>query len=117
MLTLRCTLLRDTFEGALPDNPRLGEWPPSWMRLFSGLVSVAEEESDDALLHTLERSDPPEIYASDALLPAYRSAFVPTNDVGPTRHATLVARTNSEREWARAVPRSRQSGTAGRTWS
>lgn len=108
MLTIRCTLLRETFEGALPDNPRIAEWPPSWMRLFSALVSVARNGPDDALLQTLEQSDPPEIYASHALVPAYRVAFVPTNKVEDAQHTTLVARTSSEREWARAVPRSSQ---------
>lgn len=108
MLVLRCTLLRATFDGALPDDPRVAEWPPSWMRLFSALVSVAEVGRDDALLETLEGCDPPEIYASDTLRPGNRSAFVPTNDVGPTTHTTLPARTNSERGWARAVPKSRE---------
>jgi CRISPR-associated protein Csb2 len=77
------------------------------MRLFSALVSVAEEGRDDALLRTLEAAQAPEIHASEALLPPRRAAFVPTNEVQKdAKHATLVARTNSEREWARAVPRS-----------
>jgi CRISPR-associated protein Csb2 len=108
VLTLRCTLLGATFEGGEPDNPRLAEWPPSWMRLFSALVSVADEGPDDELLRALERSDPPEIYATAALRPGARSAFVPTNSTGPTKHTTLIARTNSERGWARAIPRSRE---------
>ena len=107
MLTLRCTLLGATFEGGSPDNPRIAEWPPSWMRLFSALVSIADEGWDDELLRTLERSDPPEIHATEALRPVWRSAYVPTNRTEPTTHSTLVARTNSERGWARAIPRSR----------
>lgn len=108
MLTIRCTLLRDTFEGALPDDPRQAEWPPSWMRLFSALVSVAEEGRDDALLRKLEVAESPEIHATEALMPTRRAAFVPTNEVQAVekaKHATLVARTNSERAWARAIPR------------
>lgn len=108
MLTLRCTLLGPTFEGGSPDNPRIAEWPPSWMRLFSALVSVADEGVDDDLLRKLERSDPPEIYATEALRPARRSAFVPTNRTERTTHTTLIARTNGERGWARAIPRSRE---------
>lgn len=108
MLTLRCTLLRETFEGGSPDNPRVAEWPPSWMRLFSALVSVAEEGRDDEVLRALERADPPEIYATEALRPRRRSAFVPTNRTEPTTHTTLIARTNSERGWARAIPRSQE---------
>ncbi len=107
MLTLRCTLLRDTFEGALPDNPRAAEWPPSWMRLFSALVSVADEGADDSLLELLEQADPPAIHASDALWPAARTAYVPTNAAAPPAHTTLPGRTNSERVWARVAPRSR----------
>jgi len=108
VLTIRCTLLRSTFEGGSADNPRVAEWPPSWMRLFSALVSVADEGVDDDLLRVLERSQPPDIHATEALRPAWRAAFVPTNRTEPTTHTTLIARTNSERGWARAIPRSRQ---------
>ncbi|MGQ0802455.1 MAG: type I-G CRISPR-associated protein Csb2 [Actinomycetota bacterium] len=107
MLTLRCTLLRQVFEGGAPDDPRTAEWPPSWMRLFSALVSVAEPEgADDDLLRRLESAALPEIHAT----PVHRSrrqAFVPTNKIqDETTHTNLPARTNGERIWARAIPRS-----------
>lgn len=106
MLTIRCTLLRRVFEGGSWDDPRTPEWPPSWMRLFSALVSVAEPASDDdALLRRLEAADPPEIMA-DEVTTTGRRAFVPTNALqNETRHATLIARTNAERVWARSAPK------------
>lgn len=110
MLTIMCTLLRDVFEGGAPDDPRVAEWPPSWMRLFSALVSVAEPGSeDDQVLRLLETAPPPEISASadDLTARTARSAYVPTNFlVSGGGHTTLVARTNSERSWARVAPRS-----------
>ncbi|MFW6034322.1 MAG: type I-U CRISPR-associated protein Csb2 [bacterium] len=109
MIAIRCTLLRDVFEGGRHDDPRRPEWPPSWMRLFSALVSVAEADTeDDEVLRALEASPPPAILASQHR-PQHRRAFVPTNmllDKGT--HTVLAARTNSERGWARAVPRSRE---------
>lgn len=108
MLTIRCTLLRDVFEGGAPDDPRVAEWPPSWMRLFSALVAVAEPDTpDDDLLRLLEQAPPPHVHASP-LARVSRSAFVPTNAVAgkPTGHTTMPGRTNSERSWARAVPKS-----------
>lgn len=109
MLALRCTLLRDAFEGGHPDDPRAAEWPPSWMRLFSALVSVAEPGSvDDVVLRRLEALQPPSIHATPAVR-FRRDAFVPTNSVlTKTRHTNLPGRTNGERTWARAVPRSRE---------
>lgn len=83
MLTIRCTLLRDTFEAGAWDDPTAAEWPPSPMRLFSALVAVADP-ADDKLLLRLEAMPPPEIHAPP-VLPAggaggwYRRAFVPTN--------------------------------------
>jgi CRISPR-associated protein Csb2 len=108
MLALECRLLRGVYEGARHDDPLTAEWPPSWMRLFSSLVAAADhvDAADDDLLVALEEAPPPEIRASPALRPRRRTAFVPTNAVGETSHATLVARTNNERSWARAVPRS-----------
>lgn len=76
------------------------------MRLFSALVSVADEGDRDILL-MLEGLDPPDIHASRQVSEHVRSAYVPTNKrQGETKHTTLAARTNSERSWARAVPRS-----------
>jgi CRISPR-associated protein Csb2 len=110
MLTLRCTLLRDTFEGSLPDDPRRAEWPPSWMRLYSALVAVANPGPDDGLLRTLETAGDPHIKAAEALMAPTRMAYVPTNHVfrnpEDAGHGTLVGRTSGEREWARAVPSS-----------
>lgn len=107
MLTIRCRLLRDTFEGGQADNPIAAEWPPSWMRLFSALVSVATPGQDDRALERLERLEPPTIVASPTLGSDYRRAYVPTNRVvGETKHATLPARINSERGWARVAPKS-----------
>jgi CRISPR-associated protein Csb2 len=107
MLQVRCTLLRDVFEGAEHDNPRVAEWPPSWMRLFCALVSVAAPGEDDHLLSLLEEADPPEILSSPASRTA-RSAYVPTNRRERRGgHTTLPARTNGERVWARAIPVSR----------
>ncbi len=104
MLVIGCTLLRDEFEGSRPDDPRSAEWPPSWMRLFSALVSVAEP-GDDEVLRRLEEADPPHICAPRALTVS-RSAYVPTNQIlKETRHTQLYARTNGERRWARAIPR------------
>lgn len=103
MLTIRCTLLTGTFEGGRHDAPAQVEWPPSWMRLFSALVSVSSED-EDALLRQVEVAAPPEIAVSSALSSTYREAFVPTNATVTTSHSTLVARTNSVRGWARAVP-------------
>lgn len=109
MLSIRATLLRDTFEGGDWTNPDAPEWPPSCMRLFSTLVAVADPQDpeDDALLQTLEAMPPPDIYAPEAIPGGtYRSAFVPTNSVtaggGST---TLPGRTNGERGWPRAIPR------------
>lgn len=107
-VTIRCTLLRDTFEGGRHDNPRVAEWPPSWMRLFSALVSVAAGEQDDPLLHRLESAAAPEIHAPRTVAPTHRFAFVPTNRTQTTQHTTLVGRTNSERGWARVAVPSRQ---------
>lgn len=110
MLTLECRLLREVYEAGRHDDPLTAEWPPSWMRLFCALVAVADHTSDlDAqVLRALEAADPPEIWASAVLRPDPRTAFVPTNTVTETTHARLVARTNNERSWARAVPRSDQ---------
>ena len=107
MLTLRCALLRGVFEGARPDDPRTAEWPPSWMRLFSALVSVAEPGTDDdVVLRRLEEADPPSIRATLALR-SRRDAYVPTNKVlNETKHTNLPGRTNGERTWARSIPRS-----------
>ncbi len=108
MLAIKCTLLTDTFEGGQPRNPTAAEWPPSWMRVFSALVSVADPGVDDDLLLMLEESDPPVIHAARNALMTHRSAFVPVNATGSTKHSTLVARTNSERGWARAIPQHRE---------
>jgi CRISPR-associated protein Csb2 len=105
VLAIRCCLLRAEFEGGLPDDPRNPEWPPSWMRLYSALVSVATDQ-DDVLLQALEEAPPPRIHAPEAYL-VRRTAFVPTNStVGETRHTVLFGRTNGERIWARAIPQS-----------
>ena len=94
------------FEGGQADNPVVAEWPPSWMRLFSALVSVATP-SDDRLLELFETFDPPDIIASETLGSDYRVAYVPTNRVvAETKHATLPARINSERGWSRVAPKS-----------
>lgn len=110
MLTITCILLRDVFEGGSPDDPRVAEWPPSWMRLFSALVSVAEPGSEhDEVLRLLETAPPPDIgtSADDLTARTARSAYVPTNSVVKAGgHTTLVGRTNSERSWARVAPRS-----------
>ncbi len=108
MITLRCLLLRRSFEGAQPRAPDVAEWPPSWMRLFSALVAVAEhaDPAEEALLRTLERAGAPEIHASDRLRPQPRTAFVPTNRVEKGTHSTLLGRTSGKRRWARAIPRS-----------
>lgn len=74
------------------------------MRLFSALVSVADAMSD-RVLRLLEEAAAPCIIASEALTPPRRRAFVPTNATVDTAHSTLVGRTNSERAWARSVPR------------
>lgn len=110
MLALQCQLLREVYEAARHDDPLAAEWPPSWMRVFSALVAVADHTADldAAVLEALEEAEPPEIWAGAALRPASRTAFVPTNAVTDTAHATLVARTNNERSWARAVPASSQ---------
>lgn len=108
MIAIRCTLLRDVFEGGRPDDPRRAEWPPSWMRLFSALVSVADPGSpDDAVLEALETAAPPLILAAEYHA-SRRAAFVPTNVVLNKQggHTVLAGRTNSERMWARAAPRS-----------
>lgn len=113
MLTIRCTLLRDTFEGGASDDPARAEWPPSPMRLFSALVAVADHASDvdEEVLRTLEALPPPEILAPPALVDegAYRRAFVPTNSVASGGGSTTFpGRTNGERGWPRAVPASPQ---------
>lgn len=110
MIAIRCTLLRDVFEGGRPDDPRQAEWPPSWMRLFSALVSVAEPESgDDDILRMLEAAEPPAILASQHRSQR-RRAYVPTNalQLDGGGHTVWAGRTNSERGWARTVPRSRE---------
>lgn len=110
MLTIRCTLLRDSFEGGASDDPRHAEWPPSPMRLFSALVSVADllNAATEQVLETLEAAPPPEIYAPQLVATSYRRAYVPINSVVAGRAAgDLPARTNGEpRGWARAVLRS-----------
>lgn len=105
MITIKATLLRDTFDGGRHDNPRASEWPPSWMRLFSALVSVAGEGETD-LLTALESAPPPVIHAPTQVS-SYRSSYVPTNATTDTTHTVLIGRTNSERGWARAAPKSR----------
>lgn len=111
MLAIRCSLLRATFEGARTDDPRSGEWPPSWMRVFCAMVSNADlsDERETATLARMESLEPPLI--SDCKhMQAFRSAFVPTNQ--PTKktdkpgHTVLPGRTNGERGWARTAPRS-----------
>lgn len=104
MLALRVTFLRATFEGGRHDDPGRAEWPPSVMRLFSALVAAAEPGRDDDLLRQMEAADPPEIARSEALTDR-RVAFVPLNARSETRHGVLVGRTNGERSWARALPR------------
>jgi CRISPR-associated protein Csb2 len=116
MLALRCQLLGDTFEGGAPDDPGAPEWPPSWMRLYSALVAVADHAvpSEVALLEKLEKLKPPAIVAdppalADAPEMAFeRQAWVPTNKVeGKDTATTLPGRKNGARSWARFVPRSR----------
>lgn len=110
MLAISCRFLRDTYEAERTDAPGVAEWPPSWMRLFSALVSVARPggKEDDAL-RVLEAAPAPEIRASPPreVLETRRMAFVPTNAVSAPRHSTLPARTNDERAWARVAPRRR----------
>jgi CRISPR-associated protein Csb2 len=110
LLAIGCWFLRDTYEAERTDAPGKAEWPPSWMRMFSALVSVARPASEeDGLLRALETAPHPEIRASSPreVLCARRTAFVPTNKVLPPHHSTLPARTNDERAWARAAPRRR----------
>jgi CRISPR-associated protein Csb2 len=108
VLALRCALLRDTFEAERADAPGLPEWPPSWMRLYSALVSVAHSGGpEDGVLRELERAQPPEVRVSpraDAL-PSRRTAYVPTNARHEPAHSVLPARTNATRTWARVAPR------------
>lgn len=106
MLKLRCTLLRDTFEGGRHDDPSTAEWPPSWMRVFSALVSVAgTSRAFDSVLQRLEAAGPPDILAANAVPSTRREAYVPTNAVQEvTAHGTLVGRTASVRAWARTAP-------------
>lgn len=108
MFGIQCTLLRDTFEGGRSRDPGTAEWPPSWMRVFSALVSVAEPGVDDDLLEMLEEAESPCIQASRNVRITHRTAFVPVNTIGDTKHSTLVARTNSETGWARAIPKHRK---------
>jgi CRISPR-associated protein Csb2 len=113
MLAIRCRLLRDTFEGAQPDDPGEPEWPPSWMRVFSALVAVADHDStaELALLNRLERLPAPVIGANplaqwmDPEMGTRRAAWVPQNALAVSGSASLVARSNGERTWARFVPR------------
>lgn len=113
MLAIRCRLLRDTFEGAQPDDPGEPEWPPSWMRIFSALVAVADHDSDAerALLARLEGLPAPVIGANplaawmDPEMGVRRSAWVPLNARADSGSASLVARKNDQRSWARFVPR------------
>lgn len=104
MLSIRCTLLRSVFEGGRPDDPRRPEWPPSWMRLFSALVSVAEDR-DDGLLEVLEAAPAPDLHFDAAVESSVRDAYVPTNRVLDGGHTTLIGRTNSDRSWARSLMR------------
>src|SRR5579875_811850 len=114
MLALRCTLLRDTFEGGEPEVRTRAEWPPSWMRLFSALVAVANHKASQErrLLERLETWPPPYIYAtplSSDGVEFLRTAWVPINSIPAPNKAgstALVGRQNLERAWARAVPRS-----------
>ncbi|WP_322797240.1 type I-U CRISPR-associated protein Csb2 [Tepidiforma sp.] len=114
MLVLCCRLLRDTFEGASPDDPAVAEWPPSWMRVFSALVAVARHSDDAevALLETLERLPPPAISADPASLAettelmSERRAWVPTNArKAGSAAGNLPGRSNDARGWARLAPR------------
>lgn len=108
MLALRCRLLRATYEAERADAPGVPEWPPHWMRLYSALVSVADEDgADDDLLRLLESAPPPEVRASPRpeVVETRRSAYVPTNRTEEPSHSTLPARKNATRAWARAAPR------------
>lgn len=115
MLAIRCQLLGETFEGGAPEDPGAAEWPPSWMRLFSALVAVADhtDPPEVELLEKLEQLQPPAIVAdppalADAPEMAFeRQAWVPTNKVeGKDATTTLPGRKNAARGWARFVPRS-----------
>lgn len=114
MLVISCRLLRDTFEGASPEDPAVAEWPPSWMRVFSALVAVARhgDPAEVALLETLERLPPPAISAEPASLleatdlMSERQAWVPTNALkADSASANLPGRSNGARGWARFSPR------------
>ncbi|MGI8517048.1 MAG: type I-G CRISPR-associated protein Csb2 [Acidimicrobiia bacterium] len=106
MIAVRCQLLLAPFEAGEWNNNDRWEWPPSWMRLFSAMVSVAQSPVDDELLRFLENSPPPDLVASEAL-GFRREAYVPLNSTGATKSGVLPARTNGERSWARAIPRDR----------
>lgn len=115
MVALRCILLRDTFEGSHADAPSEAEWPPSWMRLYSALVSVADHSSEEELLllETIERwpapiihADPP-TFAETPQMSFRRTAWVPQNTIANGGSGALVGRVNGERSWSRFVPRSR----------
>jgi len=116
MLVIRCTLLRDTFEGGDPSSPDFPEWPPSWMRLFSAMVAAADLRSEEerSLLQRLENLPPPSIAAIPVTVErgaeTVRRAWVPVNgvesDPQDSTSTTLPARKNLERTWSRFAPRS-----------
>lgn len=114
MFVLRCRLIGETFEGGSPDSPNLPEWPPSWMRLFSALVAVADHGDADEvkLLEHLERLPAPAISAEPLLeyetpgMSFVRDAWVPTNSIEGQTGSTMVGRKNGARGWARFVPKS-----------
>lgn len=86
------------------------EWPPHPGRLFSGLVSVAEEAGELAALEWLESLDPPTILASSEseTTIAKRSNYVVTNEIDRKgrSHMELPARSGGGRRvWASRRPK------------
>lgn len=99
-----------SFQANSNDDLSSSEWPPHPSRLFSGLVSVAEDASDLAALHWLETLEPPVIVASPVseTRAAVRSNYVVTNamDRKGRSYMTLPARSGGgQREWLSISPR------------
>jgi CRISPR-associated protein Csb2 len=110
MLTLGIRYLQGIAVGSHGEHGRV-EWPPHPARVFMAMVAAHYETGADtterAALVWLEKQQPPDIHAPEALPCDVVTQFVPVNDkAGPAKspvHSLSITRHRIDRTFARAT--------------